>query len=497
MARQSLISIHFLDVCFNIVQKNLERDCEVVGNGMTVTWTTEQVLALAPDSGSIKRGKSLAIASKWPLLGRSDSAAWGECKGSGKNPYRTQIDLSDATTPAFRCSCPSRKFPCKHALGLFLLLVEQENAFQSTPPSDSPPDWVAAWLAKRSQSTAQKQEKRQKSTVDPVAQAKRAEQRATKIDAGLTDFNQWLEDILRQGLATLPHQPYSFWDQTAARLVDAQAPGLAGRVRKLAGIPHSGQGWPERMLKALGKIHLLLQGYQHRASLPPPLQAEIRSQLGWSPTQAELRSRLEQSDPQVSCMDDHWYVCGKHVTEEDNLKIQRVWLWGESCQTSALVLTFAHGRQPLDVSLVPGTRFQGTLMFYPGTGIQRAVVESRQEANGSSSFSALFAKASYPTLDQAIAYYAAMLGENPWGDRVPLSLGAVIPRYQEQQWWLMDTQQQVLPITDRFSHGWSLSAISGGHPCNVFGEWDGTEFLPLSAWTTNQGDLPQFFHLES
>ena len=450
---------------------------------MTVTWTTEQILALAPDSGSIKRGKSLAIASKWPLLGRSNSAAWGECKGSGKNPYRTQIDLSDATTPAFRCSCPSRKFPCKHALGLFLLLVEQENAFQSVSDSDPPPEWVTEWLTKRSQSAAQKQEKPQKSTVDLAAQAKRAEQRTAKIDAGLTDFNQWLEDIMRQGLATLPHQPYSFWDQTAARLVDAQVPGLAGRVRKLVGIPHSGRGWPERMLKALGKIHLLVQGYQHRVSLPPPLQAEIRSQLGWSPTQAELRSRLEQSDPLVSCIEDHWYVFGQHITEEDNLKTQRVWLWGEVCQKLALILTFAHGRQPLDVSLVPGTCFQGRLMFYPGTGIQRAVVESRQDVNAPPAFSSLLSKVSYPTIDRAIAHYADMLGQNPWGDRVPFSLGAAIPRYEEQQWWLMDSQQQVLPIIDRFSHGWTLLAMSGGNPCTVFGEWDGAEFLPLSAWT--------------
>ena len=459
---------------------------------MTVTWTTEQVLALAPDSGSVKRGKSLAIASKWPLLGRSDSAVWGECKGSGKKPYRTQIDLSDASTPAFRCSCPSRKFPCKHSLGLFLLLVEQEQAFQLAPQSDQLPNWVAEWLAKRSQSASQKQEKRKK-TPDPVAQAKRAEQRAAKIEAGLIDLNQWLEDIMRQGLATLPHQPYSFWDQTAARLVDAQAPGLAGRVRKLAGIPHSGQGWPERMLKTLGKIHLLVQGYQHLDTLPLPLQAEVRSQLGWSPTQAELRSRLDQSDPLVFCVADQWHVLGRHMTEEENLKMQRVWLGGQSSQKAALILTFAHGQQPLDVSLVPGTRFQGELLFYPGTGIQRAVVESRQEAQSL----ATAPEGAYPTIDQAIAHYADMLAQNPWIDRIPLLLGAVIPRYEEQQWWLMDTHQQVLPIGSAFSQQWSLLAMSGGHPCTVFGEWDGLTFLPLSVWAHKVGSAPQYCPFEA
>ena len=461
---------------------------------MTVTWTTEQVLALAPDSGSVKRGKSLAITSKWPLLGRSNIAAWGECKGSGKNPYRTQIDLSDATTPAFRCSCPSRKFPCKHSLGLFLLLAEQEQAFQANANADHPPDWVAEWLAKRSQAAAQKQEKRQKTAADPVAQAKRAEQRASKIEAGLTDLEQWLEDIMRQGLAALPHKPYSFWDQTAARLVDAQAPGLAGRVRILAGIPHSGQGWPERMLKALGKIHLLVQGYQHLESLPPLLQAEVRSQLGWSPTQAELRSRLDQSDPLVACVADRWHVLGKHITEEDNLKMQRVWLWGQSSQKPALVLTFAHGRQPLDVSLVPGTYFQGEMLFYPGTGVQRAFVDSRQDAQPSPS---PIPEAAHGSIDQAIAHYAECLRENPWGDRVPLMLASVIPRYEEQQWWLLDSQQTVLPLVSHYSPSWLLFALSGGHPCTVFGEWDGTAFLPLSIWTQKSNTLPLFSPLDT
>ena len=220
---------------------------------MTATWTSEQVLALSPDAGSTKRGKALATPAKWPLLEQSDRAIWGECKGSGKHPYRTAIALDE---PAFRCSCPSRKFPCKHALGLFLLLAEGTSFNHQTAP-----DWVAAWLEKRTQSAQKKHQKKQtEKAIDPAAQEKRAQKRAAKVEAGITDLEQWLQDIIRQGLADLPNKPYSFWDQTAARLVDAQAPGLARQVQNLAGIPHTGEGWPERMLSALGQIHLLVQG---------------------------------------------------------------------------------------------------------------------------------------------------------------------------------------------------------------------------------------------
>src|SRR5947208_1355891 len=78
-------------------------------------WTADQVLALAPDDSSRKAGARLATPAPWTGTGTAGAAVWGLCKGSGSRPYQTAVDLSG---PAFRCTCPSRKFPCKHALGL-------------------------------------------------------------------------------------------------------------------------------------------------------------------------------------------------------------------------------------------------------------------------------------------------------------------------------------------------------------------------------------------
>jgi hypothetical protein len=77
---------------------------------LAVPWDAEQVLALAADPASAKAGQSLARAAKWSATGSSARALWGRCEGSGKQPYQTMVDLAG---PAFRCSCPSRKFPCK------------------------------------------------------------------------------------------------------------------------------------------------------------------------------------------------------------------------------------------------------------------------------------------------------------------------------------------------------------------------------------------------
>src|SRR5262245_55541108 len=90
-----------------------------------MNWTVDQILALAPDSQSAKAGNQLATLRKWDRLGRNQQSIWGECQGSGEKPYQTRIDLSE---PAFQCSCPSRKFPCKHALGLWLLAAQQPDS---------------------------------------------------------------------------------------------------------------------------------------------------------------------------------------------------------------------------------------------------------------------------------------------------------------------------------------------------------------------------------
>ena len=87
-----------------------------------ISYSEAQALALITDPGTLKRGQELLKPAKWANLGRTETAAWGDCAGSGSKPYLTGIDLSE---PAFKCSCPSRVFPCKHGARLLLLLARQ------------------------------------------------------------------------------------------------------------------------------------------------------------------------------------------------------------------------------------------------------------------------------------------------------------------------------------------------------------------------------------
>ena len=111
---------------------------------MPLTLTPEAVAALAPDPASLKAGQKLTAPAKWPVLTRDGDVVWGEAQGSGAHPYLVAADLR---TPdiATKCSCPSRKFPCKHALGLLLLHASGAGNWKAL----AVPEALGRWLEGR------------------------------------------------------------------------------------------------------------------------------------------------------------------------------------------------------------------------------------------------------------------------------------------------------------------------------------------------------------
>jgi hypothetical protein len=436
---------------------------------LTAALTSDQVLAFAPDAASAKAGSALATPRKWLSVGSDgERSVWGECQGSGAKPYQTQVDLAE---PAFRCSCPSRKFPCKHALGLLLLRAASPAMFT---PALEPPSWVVEWLAGRQQRMerrAARAESPERAAPDPAAQALRAEARATKIEAGLDELALWLRDLVRAGLATAPSRPSSFWDGMAARLVDAQAPGAARLVRQLGAIAASGDGWTERLLTRVGRLHLLVEAHRRLITLPAPMQADVRRQLGWTLSETELAS-----EPSIA---DHWVVIGQALDEEGKLRVRRTWLVGRATGRTALLLHFAHGTAPF-AEVVPsvGGALDAALAFHPGSFPQRAVVRAHREAPETSECTAL--PPALRSLREATAAYAAALAADPWVERVPLLL-SIVPGRVGDWWSVHDTAGDVLPVSRRFRAEWQLLALSGGHPLWLSAEWDGESLLPLAA----------------
>ncbi|WP_369171822.1 SWIM zinc finger family protein [Streptomyces sp. R28] len=444
-----------------------------------VRWTADQVLALAPDAASRKAGSKLGAAGPWSEAGSTDEGTvWGLCKGSGSRPYQTVIDIADAAGPAYKCSCPSRKFPCKHALGLLLLWAGGEGAVSP----GQPPDWAEQWIKGRRQRAEDKRaagaSDSSSGSADPEAARRRAERRAGRVTAGAMELEQRLTDLLRTGLAGAEQAGYGPWEETAARMVDAQAPGLAARVRDLGAIPASGPGWPVRLLEECALVHLLDQGWLRRERLPDGLADTVRSRIGL-PASAD--------GPPVR---DRWLVLAQYDTADTKLTTRRIWLYGADSGRTALLLSYgAAGRAP-ELALPVGLTLEAEVSPYPGAGQLRAALGGRFAAPAPAPI-----RPPGVTTAEATARYGEALRDDPWLDSVPVTLDRVVPAPDGDSWQLADADADTaLPLTPaaRARPGlWRLVALSGGAPLKVFGECGHRGFAPLTAWPEGTGEAVQ------
>ncbi|MEM7183294.1 MAG: SWIM zinc finger family protein [Spirochaetota bacterium] len=422
-------------------------------------WTEEQILALSPDASSTKAGKGLANSKKWLLLARSERAIWGECKGSGKNPYRTRIDLKNI---AFKCTCPSRKFPCKHALGLFLLFAHSSTLFKE----QEHPDWVEDWLSKRD--TKEEKKTQPKKPVDKKAQEKRIAKREEKVHDGIADIRMRLQDLLRTGLANFQNESYEFCEKTAPRMVDSQAPGIAALVRNLEDIP-SRSSWSSQALLQLTQIFLLTEGFQRMETLPQATQEDIRTLIGWNTKTDELYT--------LPVVADNWFVLGRETLVRDDLTIQKNWLFAEKSGNSALILNFYRGNQVVDISLVPGTIFSGEIIYYPSQMPLRAIVKKSERLSAWEGELPAFSDLTVFRED-----FVKRLAKFPWLDAYPLVLEDMTPAIYEDQMLLMDKDGCYVLLAESFMGFWELLALSGGYPLRMAGVRYGDSILPLGVW---------------
>ncbi len=435
---------------------------------MAERWDHAQVLALAPDAPSQRAAQSLASGRSWSLTGAAGPGAlWGECRGSAAAPYRTVVDLAG---PTYQCSCPSRKFPCKHVLALLLLWVDGSVHDEA----GEPPSWAAGWLAGRGRKAGAAPPSETAEPKDPKTAAKRAQQRETRVASGLAELDRWLCDQVRQGLAASEQAGYGHWDDIAARMVDAQAPGPAERLRALASVPHSGAGWEGRLLEEYALLRLLAIAYRRQHELPAPLRETVRSRIGFSRRQADV---LAHGQP----VRDHWLVLARRDLEQDRIRVRRTWLQGRKTGRPALVLGFAAAGQALDDTLAVGTEADADLVFYPGAVPLRAVVLAKHHVAAGS-------PPSGDTIAGLLGGYAAALADDPWLDSWPAVLEVTPARSPVRA--VSDAAGHAVPLHPGAGDGWPLLAISGGRPVTVAGEWTPRGLWPLTAWDEGERAVP-------
>jgi len=465
-----------------------------------MTWTMQQVAALAPDTASLSAARKLL--GRWSNTGCHDTTLWGLCRGSGAKPYQTVVDVAG---PAYKCTCPSRKFPCKHALALLLAWTDG-----AVPQAEAPADYAAEWLGARAQRAA-----KPRAAASATPSAASIGQRRARADAGLADLDTWLCDQVRTGLAQADRS-FGAFEAVAARMVDAQAPGVTQVLRQLPRNVTGREDWPAILLGEYARLHLLAAAHRRIDELAPALAATVRTHIGY-PTAADA----VRGEPAVR---DRWMVLGQRITAEERLVTRRVWVRGRTSGRWGLIIDHSFGSPafPEDMPL-PGMLIEAGLHFYPGAAPLRALWGERHGAPepfttlgvtgsaGSGGSTGLRSDAAAPadriadgspararataeasadlpgTIAAELAEHARALGGDPWLRSWPMLLVDVVPVVDESSWHVVASDGSMLPIARLAEQPWKLLGLSGGHPITIVGEWTADGLVPVSAWVA--GDI--------
>lgn len=438
--------------------------------------TADQVTALVPDAASFKAGKALAVPRKWFSLGGDDEIIWGLAQGSGKKPYQIQVALGEL---AYKCSCPSRKFPCKHAIGL--MFIAAENSALLTEKEH--PEWVTEWLqareANEKKAQTRAENKAKGKPKDEKAAAKRQARKSARIEEGVSHLKQVLVDLISKGIGQEEVLNQAFWDGLSSRLVDYQTPGLAGYVRRLGELADSQLGWESRFLHELGALYTLVNCYPQFAEQPVELQEELRQLVGVNTGKDKVLSETG--------IVDKWFVAARRQTEQDRLTTSATWLYGQNSKRWALKLEFAvPPSQPREHWPV-GSTVNTELVYYPGIAADRVLPHSESISAKIETLPAC----PHHDFEDMLNAYAKQLAENPWRSRMLFLLSVKLGR-KAAQLHLVDQQGHGVPCDADKELELLIMSLTGGQLTLVCGEWNGYQAQVLSIadgsdWVSIQG----------
>lgn len=242
--------------------------------------------AAAPNADAAKNGRGLVVKNKFVALHKStdDTLLFGSCQGSGKQPYMCSVDFTVASAPTYRCSCPSRQFPCKHALGLLYAFVQGKKFLEADVPAEL--------TAKREKAAARVEKKKDAAekprTVNKSALAKKIKAQLAGIDL----LEKLTLDLVRLGIGNMNAKSAREVEEQAKQLGNAYLPGAQAALHNYTKLFYTDEG-EERTnaqreasyseaLDQLGRLHALVRqgrAYLTRRLEDPELAPETESAI--------------------------------------------------------------------------------------------------------------------------------------------------------------------------------------------------------------------------
>ena len=219
-----------------------------------MTLTEQTILLQAPNPAAAENGRKLWKKGSFSALHRTEDGTlyWAECAGSGKNPYQVSIDWTDPTAPVCRCSCPSRQFPCKHALGLMF----QQLAGGSFELAELPRE-IADKRAKQAARAAKKEAEGPAKPKKPNTAVQK--KKLAKQLEGLDMAERMVDDLLTSGLGALAGASAKTYDKLAKDLGSCYLTGPQTAFTRIALAVRTVQQDPEGAEGAYAEaLHILV-----------------------------------------------------------------------------------------------------------------------------------------------------------------------------------------------------------------------------------------------
>ena len=180
--------------------------------------TEELVRSLAPNPAAFANAQKISRSGEFSGLSvTSDKILiFGECKGSGKNPYRTSADFS-GKSPVCRCTCPSRQFPCKHGLAIMLEYLAGKDFTEADVPED---------IAAKREKIAKKTETAASGEAKPAPKQNKsaAAKKLKKQAEGLDLAEQFVNDVFSRGVSSINRTSAAQYKSLAKQLGDYYLP---------------------------------------------------------------------------------------------------------------------------------------------------------------------------------------------------------------------------------------------------------------------------------
>jgi hypothetical protein len=269
------------------------------------------VESAAPNADAVKNGRGLVLKGKFLSfsIDADETILFGQCQGSGKEPYDCSSDFARADQPTHRCSCPSRQFPCKHCVGLMLAYATKKPSFKV---AEIPPELAAKREKQATRAEKKKEDADKPRVVNKAALAKKIEAQLEGLDL----LEKLTLDVTRIGIGNMNAKTAREIEEKAKQLGNAYLPGAQAALHRYTKLftgedgsasTSRGESIYSEALDQLSRLFSIVRqgrAYLQRRLTDPDLKPEtetaIAAWLGHAWQLAELRAAgLVQNDVEL------------------------------------------------------------------------------------------------------------------------------------------------------------------------------------------------------